>query len=305
MDSGGFTLVVDDVFTASYRVHYWAIGGDEITDVVRGETPTIVAGGQTINLGFQPDMVFFMAPGAGQASGTISSDSRITLGCAVRPNETNMAWSGGSNDNANNPVTANYTLSGQSAVNLGAALTTVTTRGILQTWLDGGFSMNYLEVSANMEFQYFAVKGGSWSLGSFARTISGTQNIPVTDLGFSPKGGLFLSSTVTEAVNDTVNVDDSWSMGAFSDAATQVDMGSYDLWDLTLTSTVRKWVGHNEVWRYLRTSAEAYMQVTSVTTDGFNVSLVANGSPGVTPWTWFLAAGDETPIASQVQIQFF
>ena len=85
-DADGFTLIVDDQFTASYRIHYLALGGGDITNLAGGSftKPTSVGAQSqsTTGVGFQPDVVLFMATQQITNDSSVSNESICTLGVA-------------------------------------------------------------------------------------------------------------------------------------------------------------------------------------------------------------------------------
>ena len=59
----GFTLIVDDAFPTSLRVHYLALGGDSLEAAASGQFQEPLATGDqdTTTVGFEPDCVLFFS----------------------------------------------------------------------------------------------------------------------------------------------------------------------------------------------------------------------------------------------------
>ena len=85
-DGDGQTLVIDDAFTNSLRVHCLALGGSDLAQVTTFQFQAPLATGtQDVTLGFQPDALLLVSVGyatAPPAAATIASSSsrRRTVG---------------------------------------------------------------------------------------------------------------------------------------------------------------------------------------------------------------------------------
>src|SRR5437867_1918905 len=104
MLSNGFRVIIDDTSSKDLRVHYLAIGGTDLTNVVSGMfTESGATGNQDItDVGFQPDaVVLFSADIASDPPG-IQADSSMMIGVAAEAgNPNDVVWAGGSNNAAN------------------------------------------------------------------------------------------------------------------------------------------------------------------------------------------------------------
>src|SRR3990167_5170956 len=65
MDSGGFTLVVDDVMPYDMRVHYIALGGSDLTNYKAGDflEPNATGNYTVTDPGFRSDFILFVTDG--------------------------------------------------------------------------------------------------------------------------------------------------------------------------------------------------------------------------------------------------
>ena len=277
MDAGGFTLVVDDVFTASYRVHYLALGGTDITNVTTGQFTGNAAGGtgnqDITTVGFQPDFVMIFGTGQTTANNTVRADSRIMLGMATGSNGASGVWSGGSNDGAANAQSMAYSKSAEIIAHLNAAVTSTEDRASFTGFLSNGFNINWSEVTTGGSVNFFvAIKGGRYTVGNFLTRTDGNA-IPETGVGFSPKGVLLISATRAESTADTATDDDEWSMGAFTSTTARVSMSMSDD-DAAATAVVGTGVSHDEAYQNLNATTgavEGEMDVQSVDADGFTM----------------------------------
>jgi hypothetical protein len=219
MDSDGFTLVVDDAFTASYRVQYLALGGSDITNVTVGTFAKATGtGDQDITtVGFQPDCVIFFGTQQTTSDGTIAVDSTMFVGAATGASN-QAVWAGGSNDAAGTSQTLAYCKAGECIAQFDAAVTVINDRAAFVSFLSNGFRINWTENTGATAHivGYVAIKGGKYFVGDLLTQTDTTTNIVESGFGFSPKAALLVSAARSQSTADTPTDDDFWSMGALS-----------------------------------------------------------------------------------------
>jgi hypothetical protein len=149
INSDGFTLIPDDAFPSSFRVHYLALGGDDLTNVFCGTlTEPAAVGTQNITgVGFQPDCLFIASCPAGTGSPPIVAvDSRLHVGVSTRAQGANYTWTGGSNDGATTMDANSYCRgTDESFTALAGAVNAVDSRGKPNGWNSDGFDIDWDE----------------------------------------------------------------------------------------------------------------------------------------------------------------
>lgn len=214
----GFTLVVDDVFTADYRVHYLALGGTDITDVLLGSITKPVATGtqDTTTVGFQPNFLLFAGCMATNVVGTAKVDSSMFVGAASSSSE-QAIWAGGSNDAAVTSATIGYANDLECIAHINAAVTDLESLATLSAFLSNGFRLNWLEAinTASQQFFYCAIKGGSYKVAGAVTSTVLNATIVSAALAGQPRGGMVLSKMSGENISSGTSAGDNFSCGAF------------------------------------------------------------------------------------------
>jgi hypothetical protein len=293
MDAGGFTLVIDDAFTASYRIHYIAIGGTDLTDVTTGQfTGNAAAGSQDVtSLSFQPDGIIFFGTAQASANNTVRADSRILLGAADATNQ--YVWTGGSNDGAAASQSMSYCLSGECIANLISAVTSIENRATFTSFLSNGFRINWAEVTTGSLVYFFvAFKGGSFKFGDLLTQTDTSTAITESGLGFQPAGVMLVSAGRAESTADTATDDDELSIGAFTSTSVRVAMAVADD-DAANDSIVSTSISYDEVYQNLNANTgaiEGEMDVQSVGSDGF--TLIMDDADPSQSFVWYMAFGN-------------
>jgi len=300
LDSGGFTLEVDDVFAASYRVQYLALGGTDITDAVYSTfAKATVTGDQDVTtLAFQPDFVLFFT---NQFSGIVGSplaDSRFTLGAADAA--LNQAvWMGGSNDGSATSQTASYCTDAEVLAAFSPTVAAVDVRAIFKSMLSNGFRVEWLEQTTAVAdtIQFVAMKGGSYKVGSLLTRTDTTTDIVVSGLASQPAAALFVSHGKAESTVNTHQDDDELSIGAFSSTTARAAMAAADD-DAAGTAIVSTAVEHDAVYANLNANTgalEGLMDIASVQSAGF--TCIMDDADPVAAFAWYVAFGP-TPAAA-------
>src|SRR5215216_2232496 len=278
--------------TNTRRIYYAALGGTTITNVKAGEfTLNTVSGTQDIDdVGFQPDIVFFI--GADTASAAAATSSNAThsswfFGAAKdASNENVIAFS--SVDGVSTTDAARYQHTARSIAHFTSGSTSTTMDceaeyvGTVATGT-GGFRINILapSASATSTVFYLAIKGGNWSVGSTLQPTTST-NVSVTGLGYAPKGVIFRSNQQETSFNNAVSTHERWSMGASDGTATapEPQFALYGGVGDNLTAVPVSWRG-NLLTDVIRTAAGSTIgdvtstaQLTSFDSGGFTLAWI-------------------------------
>lgn len=275
MNVNGFTMTVGTQFTSSRRIHFLAIGGDDITGVARGSfTETATAANKGVDytgFGLKPDAAIFMSIAAGGSPGAGAVDSRIGIGFAAGPFTDCVTWTGGNNSsNAAATQTANYCLSGEAVAILDATVVSPNSRGKVTSFNTDGLTMLWPEVgSTGRVYFYLALRGGRYKVGKLTTLTNTTTDIEVAT-GFTPTGGVFISSSNAEDAVDTADQNDRWSMGAFDQSLGRGSMATFDR-DNVATTEVSNAVRFASVYANISTASaiQGEMDVTRLNGDGF------------------------------------
>lgn len=294
MDSGGFTLVVDDAFAASYRIHYLAVGGSDITNVTGSFfTKATITGNQDItSLAFQPDLVLLFGSGQTTMGGTVATDSRLYMG-AFDAAGRQACYAGGSNDGAANAQTLSYANDVECFAQFDAAITVTNDRAQWVAMLANGFRINWIENTGATadDISFIALKGGGYYVGSVLTQTDTVTDIVASGFGFQPASALFVSSGKAKNVADTVTDDDEWSCGAFSDTANRAACAVADD-DAAATAVVSTAIEHDEVYVNIDAttgSVEGLMDIKSVDSGGF--TCIMDDADPAQAFVWYVAFG--------------
>jgi len=278
------------------------IGGSGIANAATGMFNAIGAvGNQDVTtVGFQPELVFFLAARIQVDPPGTSADSGLAFGVATGAgNPTDYVWLGGSNDGELAMITNSYSLVGESIAIFNGAAAGPNDRGEVDAWLSNGFSLDWKEVNTNpWRIHFLAIDGGQWAVGDVLSSAT-TGNYVETGVGFRPVGALFVSHDRVQSTVDTVQPDDQWSMGATTGPSNQRAQCITDE-DAALDSDVGTSVQHDDVYCNLNLNSviEGMISLVSFDADGFTYSVtVGDGSNFV----WYLAiagAGGVNAIAT-------
>lgn len=278
-DTGGFTLVVDDVMPRDQRIHYLALAGDITNAAVGGFTSAGVIGDQDItSLAFQPDFALFIS----SFDTVVPSDSaaaRMIIGAAVSSSQ--MATM--SNVSRDAQVTMDTYSTANDAEVIAVMSTTalsVSERATFVSFLSNGFRINWTEAANARPFTFLALKGGNYSVGSILTQTDTTTDITKTGLGFKPSAVLLFSTGKAEDAVNTGSDHDRWSIGAVDSSLGQGAQASLDE-DATLDSEVTTAIEFGNCYVNIATDStvQGLMSVTALGSDGFTARM-SDADPG-------------------------
>ena len=213
-NSDGFTLIVDDAFSAALEVSYILLGGSDLTDAACGNFQMAAATGNTDYTGltsFQPDFAIFANRGGSAAPPNASTEVQFTIGAATASGQALLAIANG--DAIGTSETSSYCLSGECS-GLDTQTGAVNHRASLTSFLSDGFRINRIEGTLQYYVHYLALKGGSYAIGSLTSATNTTAFTDAHGMSVTPKGGLFFSANRAESTADTGTADIEWSVGA-------------------------------------------------------------------------------------------
>lgn len=296
-DADGFTLVVDDQFTASYRVHYIAWGGSDITDVATGAAtaPAGTGNSDVTGPGFQPDMVIIMASRQTGAPPAQSTNAAISFGFAAGGGQGVLGL--GSVHNQTTMDTGSYCYSGN-VIGVPSATSPidVSRRASFVEFISTGFTLNWLETNSGDYVHWLAIKGGEWLVGSLLTQTDTTTDIAESGFGFQPSGALLLSHCNSESSSDTIQDHNRASIGAFSSTTDRGAQGHLDQ-DNVGDSVCTLAVEHDAVYVNIATdeTVQGLMDIKSVDSDGF--TCIMDDADPAQAFVTYLAFGS-TPAAA-------
>lgn len=299
-DSDGFTLVVDDQFTASYRIHYKAIGGADLTNAFLGTLSTAAGIGDEsyTGVGFQPDFLWFMSHNSNSLN-SVQGGAEMCLGAAVSSSQ-QAVWYGDSIASVTTMDSMNYCRAGECYAN--GASGAMTIRASLVSMDADGFTLTFGEVAAATTVFYLALKGGRYAVGDLL-TATDTNNFSESGLSVgTPVGLLFVSAGKAADSSDTPSAHDRWSMGAATSASERAAMATLDE-DATADAECATAVEHDACYINIDTSdtVVGLMDLVSMDSDGFTV--VMDDADPSQAFVWFVAFGSNAGGGGSVNTQ--
>lgn len=298
MDADGFTVVIDNQFDTSIRVHYLALGGSDITNVDRHhfEEPASTGSESLTPFSFQPDVLFFLNASTGTDPPSLSHlSSRMVTGFSN--GSSNYVLMGGSDDGDATTTTGSYLKSGESHGGIVFDVTGIDSRASVTSLDATGFTQNWPEVVGTATRDYFVVgvKGGNWALGDLLTQTDTITTIQESGFGFAPVAAMFMSAGNVESTSDTLDSDDDWSLGAYSWDGSNLDQGAMQIQDEDgqATTDTMSAVNYDNV--YLKgTNGSLFgaMTVQSSDSDGFTC-IMTDADPSPQRYVAYWAFGPE------------
>lgn len=298
MDADGFTMIVDDQFPASVRVHYLALGGDTLTNASTGEfDASDSAGTQNVTsvTAFEPSGVLLSS--CMFASSTQGTIGLWGMGAAASPTQQGVLTVGlrnGVGDGDNTTYCLDevecFAVMDSPTANpppvMRAALTGFTATGFDLNWLEIGFTGTRL-------VYFLALQGVEMAIGSLLTQTDTVTTIPVTGLGFTPSAAMFFSGARAESAQNFSTTHAHVSIGA---ATSDTNRGAHAFWDEDTASSglveSATAVEHDAV--YINISAsdavQGLMDVQSFDSDGFTC-IMDDADPSQS-FVWYMAFGE-------------
>lgn len=296
-DADGFTLVVDDQFPASIRIHYMALGGDTITNATTGEFD--MEDGdvtQPVVVGFEPNAILLSSTlFASSTQGTIGL---FGFGAATAPDEAAVIAIGDrtgiGDQDANSYCRMGECMAILDSTQAGGPVDMRAEFNEFNTDNGGSFELNWVETgfTGTRLCNYLALAGASVKVGSLSTEVGTSTEIPV-DLGFTPEAVMFVSAARTESIANSSSAHAHFSMGA---ATGPTERGAQAAWDEDFpspsTSASATAVEHDAV--YINIAADdtvqARMDVQSFDSNGF--TCIMDTADIAQNFVWYMAFGE-------------
>lgn len=287
-DSDGFTLVVDDQFTQSYRIHYRVLGGADLTDFFIGSinTPGGTGDEAYTGVGFQPDYLEFMTVNTGTLN-SVQAGGELSFGAAVSAAQ-QAVWYGEALAGQATMTTMSYCRAAECFANSAAGAITI--RASLVSMDVDGFTLTFPEIAAAVPIFYLALRGGRYAVGDLL-TATDTSNFSETGLSIgTPVAVMFVSAGKAADSADTPSAHDRWSMGAATSASERAAMATLDE-NGTADAECATAVEHDAVYINIATddTVVGLMDLVSMDSDGFTV-VMDDADPGAA-FVWYSAFG--------------
>lgn len=188
-DADGFTLVIDDAFSASFTVNYIALGGSDVTNCTVGSFTTSTGAGDVsvTGVGFQPDTVWLLDATFTATDPTTTSALNLSVGVAAGAGDPNDAVTAifEPTDGADPMDTKRYGRAGESWASF-ATTGTINGRGSVTAWGADGFTFNKVEAVTNKTIYYLAIKGPQFVVGNALTQTDTSTDSSTGALGFTP-----------------------------------------------------------------------------------------------------------------------
>ena len=265
MDADGFTLAVDNAFGWDYRIHYLAIGGDDV--VASGgliTTASAPANYDVTTLGTAPGFLGMISHGyntMGNANND-SNNNRNMYAFSDLVGDVSMMLNPQKGAANANIITALF-----NTMFYMANVTQATTSP-----LSNGFRTAFSLLNAVNYFLWFTLHGVKSKVGTFL-TRTDTTPQAITGLGFSPAAIIFMSHG-DPGINNEASRSDRGSVGAV-DASLGQRVASAHSQNGPTTTVVG--VGHNSAGVYQTITdtdvQDGLMQINSLDGDGFTFQM--------------------------------
>lgn len=299
IDSNGFTVIVNDQFTKTYRINYLALGGSDITNAYVGYNTFPVSTGNKnyTGVGFKPDAALFFT---GFASSLPLGNSLVYHSIGMATGSSNQGVI--STTTADNQATSNargYGNNQDISSNLTWSSTTCSRRNSFVSFDNDGFTLNNIDGSTALYFFYVCIKGGRYSVGDLTTAIDGSD-ISET-LGFRPKALLFMSANRYHDSRDVNSNHGSMSIGAATSISNRIASSFWSENGLADTETAFS-IYDDAVYVNIKDDAViGKMDLKSIDSTGFT-TVMDTPDPSFGRWVMYLAAG-ESIIKNATQVQ--
>lgn len=296
MDSGGFTLVVDDALPVALAMGWLAIGGTTAVAVGTFTTPAAGTAPTTqdiTSVGFQPDAVLMASVSTG-STGSAASNDAMCVGAAAGATPTNAVWAGRSQGPTNPSATLAYAKTGECL----AAWTSSTAaslfyRASVSAWLSNGFTLSWTEFSSTVPILviFLALQGGAYAVGGLTTQTDTVTNIVVSGLSVAPTGVLFLSACRAQSAADTPTANDQLSIGAATSASSRSAQGSLDE-DAKNPSETTTAIEYDACYVNIATDSTVQGVMDLVSLDATGLTAIMDDADPSGNFAWYFAAGN-------------
>lgn len=222
IDGDGFTLIIDDVFSAALQVAWLCLGGADLTDVqIVDFTLDTGTGTQDVTTSFALDtgkddkLVVFLG-GLDDAVNTNGTWGRLMIGAAAGDTISSAVTMITMVDGADPTQTFRYSLMDSlgESIAYSSVDNTVSARANVSAWLSTGFTVTRLEntmASGVVRVTAVVLKGGRYSIGDFLSSTGTSSTDEATP--YQPKALMVASHLTTESSISTTAAGLEWSLG--------------------------------------------------------------------------------------------
>lgn len=271
LGTGKFIIDIENKPDVASRMGFWAIGGDDLTDVTIIDFVGNGSSGDQIVTGLpaKPDALLFFNTNQDVQSGDVN-DAVFSLGMAISPTERAYITNSMKN-NRLGPIKALTTrnqgtdrciqLVEDDGVEVDKAdLKSMNSNGFTITWDNGNTE----------RFRCIAFTGGQYKIKTFtARTSTG--NFSETGVGFKAGGGLFASWA---RVASAAQQDNAWmSLGVVTDTDKRFILGGNSEHDI-IPSNSRQWTDDTKLYQAYNLSGglRGAIDFVSWNSDGYTLN---------------------------------
>lgn len=268
MDTDGFTINVTAADATGTKIGYLALGGSDLSQVaVRQHSSDGTTGVQSYSgVGFQPTSALVIGTGGPPFADGLgqNGDGGIFFGAATNSAQGCVGCFVG--EGFNPTTSATYQHAGRLiAVPTTAAGTRL--EATFQSFDTDGMTLDWQAAQVN-RFHVLYMRGPTVKIGTETqKTSTGTKT---TNIGFQPKGMLFLSGGVTTGGSPSDSV--SLSFGATSGSTARSSMWMEDRDNVSGSSVCRRYFASNKALVFRTAgSTQAAADLSSFDADGFTL----------------------------------
>jgi hypothetical protein len=288
MDAGGFTLVIDDAFPASYIISYLAVSGDSAkTGLIT--MPGANGNQDTTGLGFDPNGVIFFGVISASIPNATGVDSTMFIGAAS--GASNQASIVGGADDALVTMKSNHNSNSSECIQyLSAAVGAPASRATFVGFITDGFTINWLERTGTRYVHYLAFKVPFFKVDNLLSRTDTTATAE-TGLGFPPVGLMFFSPMVAETTVDTVASGHQFSIGG-ANSPTSRGLQLISDRDNVADAEVNTGIEYDAVYSNISATGSliALMDIQSFDADGFTF-VMDDAEDTSAKFVWYMAFG--------------
>jgi hypothetical protein len=290
-DADGFTIIIDDQFSADYRIDFLALGGADLTNAAAGlDARDGDTGNHSVTgVGFQPEALLTGFAWTGDAN----SDHAVwSLGVATGASNLGVvAWN--AVDNQGTSKTCGYGYDGETLA--GPYGDIIYFRDSFVSFDADGFTLNQLE-GTGQSLVYVALAGGQYSVGDLTTRTDG-NDIAESGLGFQPVAVMFASANRALSTQDTTTAHGRVSIGAGTSTTNRAVQAISDEDNLATTETATTNQGDAVYAHVVDDAIEALMDIKSIDADGF--TCVMDDTETSACWVTYLAIGSAAAAAAE------
>lgn len=210
-DSDGFTLNWTTVSATGRLIHYLAIGGSDLTNVVGGQLTGRSSNGTTSvsGLAFEPDCVLLMSSNLGSAGTDTEARFSLGWGTASAQAVTATAAAHDLGDSSTAKFNSDAAIIAAQHESQGSGTYWVAE---LQSINSDGFTLNFTDTNGSSPLiNYLCLKGAQFKVGIETQQTSATTKT-TSSIGFAPSAVMLMTSGAT-ATGSSASVTNTFGSG--------------------------------------------------------------------------------------------